>query len=101
MLNLKKLLTKILQRKPRLSVGTVVTFPFSPTTDGIVTAIASVPTNALSYGVFADSLNNSVGSGYTSGGVSWATSFPVIQGRTYRVSTSSNANLTYIFKEFY
>lgn len=105
MLDLKKLLTKILveikTRRPRLTAGETVTFPFAPTYDGFVTVKASVPSNAVSYAIFYDSGNNFVGSGFSTSGVSWAATFPVLQGRTYSLSASSNATLTYTYRALY
>lgn len=105
MLDVKKLLTKILveikNKKPRLTAGSAVSFPFAPTSDGFVTVKASVPTTSASYAIFLDSGNNFVGSGFSTGGTSWATTFPVLQGRTYTLSASSNANLSYTYYALY
>ena len=78
-----------------------MSFPFMAPSDGFVTARASAPANAVSYGVLTDNSNAVVGSGYTEGGLGWATTFPVVQGRTYKLVASSNVNMTYTFHALY
>lgn len=101
MLNVKNALTKILGvfdkwmplfAKP-LGDAETETFPFTATKSGVCCVVVVPPTSAVSY-LYVTENGGVHARGYTTGGITYTLSFPVVKGNTYALSNSANYSIT-------
>lgn len=94
MLNVKKLLTKITERfaKP-IGDAETETFPFTATKSGVCCVVVVPPTSAVSY-LYVTENGGVHARGYTTGGITYTLSFPVVKGKTYALAAASNYSIT-------
>lgn len=93
LLNTKKILTKITERfaKP-IGDAETVTFPFTATKSGVCIVNVVPPNSAASY-LYITENGGIHARGYTTGGVTYTLTFPVVKGKTYALSNSANYSI--------
>ena len=70
-----------------------VTFPFTATKSGVCCVVVAPPTSAVSY-LYVTENGGVHARGYTTGGVTYTLSFPVVKGKTYALAAASNYSIT-------
>ena len=93
MLDVKALLTKILEKvaEPPIGSAEAVTFPFTATKSGLCIAIITPPTSSTSYIYIAED-GTAYWRGASSGGLQYSMVIPITKGKTYTIQASSNYN---------